>query len=312
MSNGIKFESRSRLITEILQLESLNFWDIVLLLGMIQGIILSSIVFTSRSHNRLANKLVGLILVVLTLAITGTFLDKFTFGDEQLFLRNLQLFFPFFIPILIGPSIYMLVKSHSTADYQLSRTDYLHFTPLVLDIIPAFLKIMFVITSKFGAPFIASSALGNFLNAYNKYGDIFLWIQLSLYLFLSYKHLKNKNHTYKASVIQEKWLTSFIRMFIGFQLLWLPFLLVYISNYDYLIWDFGIDYYYIYIPLIVLLYWIGLKWVLISREIKILNQFTITPHKTSFQCFPIFSIIIWIQILMISLIIIELIILKKD
>ncbi len=270
----------------MLRLELLNFWDILLLLGILQGIILSSIVFISKSHNPLTNKLVGVILAALTLAITGTFLDKFTFGEEQPFLRNLQIFFPFFIPTVIGPSIYVLVKSHRLPDYRFSKRDYYHFIPILFDITPTLLKITFVITSKIGISFVAASTLGSFLNTYNKYGDIFLWVQLSFYLFLSFKLLKKvakKNQPNKVQQIKEKWLTSFTYKFMGFQLLWLPFLLIYVSDYDYLIWDLGIAYYYIYIPLIVLLYWIGLKWVLISREIKILSQFTINQPKASFH-----------------------------
>src|SRR5690606_34592814 len=91
------------------------------------------------------------------------------------------------------------------------------------------------------------------------------WISITVYLWLSARYLtglqtgpgKPAAGTRHAAEIQ--WLRQFIRIFLVFQLIWLIYLIPYvIPRYtDFMLDTF--DWYPVYVPMAVLIYWLGIK-----------------------------------------------------
>jgi hypothetical protein len=106
-------------------------------------------------------------------------------------------------------------------------------------------------------------SLGTAIDNYNVYADIPRWISVTAYLILSARFLadlKLKNIiAVDGKDINFKWLQQFVRVFLVFQIIWLIYLVPYvIPRYtDMMLNTF--DWYPIYIPLAVLIYWLGIK-----------------------------------------------------
>ncbi|MTI30331.1 helix-turn-helix domain-containing protein [Xanthovirga aplysinae] len=102
--------------------------------------------------------------------------------------------------------------------------------------------------------------LDQFTDQYNKYVDIPRWVSLSLYTLFAYK--KIRSHSYR----DKKWPTYFVQSFMVFQFIWLlhliPYLIPSLSNL--LLGVFS--WYPVYIPLVVLIYWLGLNGVLQTQS----------------------------------------------
>jgi AraC-like DNA-binding protein len=98
------------------------------------------------------------------------------------------------------------------------------------------------------------------------YADIPRWVSITVYVFLSWRYLRIGAAPPAGNVQppMRKWLQQFITVFLAFQLLWLVFLVPYIvpASSNWLLRKF--DWYPIYIPLAVMIYWLGLKGYFLS------------------------------------------------
>lgn len=101
------------------------------------------------------------------------------------------------------------------------------------------------------------------------YSDIPRWLSLTIYVLLSFKFLrKEKTTDVNTDKVIRKWLQLFITIFLSFQLIWFIFLIPYIlpTYSDWLLNKFDWDP--IYIPIAVMIYWLGLKGYSISLTVN--------------------------------------------
>jgi AraC-like DNA-binding protein len=105
---------------------------------------------------------------------------------------------------------------------------------------------------------------GSFMDNYNTYSDIPRWFSITLYLWLTHRLLLKQGQESPGLPGEQqehhlKWLGSLVRAFMVFQVIWLLFLVPYIlpAFRNGLLDKFG--WYPIYIPLAVLIYWIGFR-----------------------------------------------------
>jgi len=201
--------------------------------------------------------------------------------DGSDIVRVLDAIIPMVIVMPFGPLIFFYVKSFVDPDFKMTKKDRLHFYPIIIDLVPQIMAIIYIIALIFGLiknnykPFGVS--LGTVIDDYNVYADIPRWISVSVYLILSARFLndlKAKNKiTINGQELNFKWLQQFVRVFLVFQIIWLIYLVPYvIPRYtDVMLNTF--DWYPIYIPLAILIYWLGIKGFMMS------NNYSIPPIK---------------------------------
>ncbi len=104
----------------------LELFDILLILGIIQGVLLSVILLTHKS-NQQANRLLGLVMLFLSVEILSMLISKIGIVENVIYL--VPIFFS--LPFIYVPILFLYVKE-LTADEKFERYDLLHFLPLVI------------------------------------------------------------------------------------------------------------------------------------------------------------------------------------
>lgn len=170
----------------------------------------------------------------------------------------------------MGPLIYFYIQAMLNPSFRLARGHKLQFLTGIIDIIPQLTAIVFIAGVYMKIIKYNPEPWGLFIDDYNMYSDIPRWLSLTVYVLLSFKFLR-KEKTVGGNTDKEtirKWLQLFITIFLAFQLIWFIFLIPYIlpAYSDWLLNKF--DWYPIYIPIAVMIYWLGLKGYSISLAVN--------------------------------------------
>jgi len=237
---------------------------IIILLGALQGIIISFLLFFAK-RQRQSNRLLAVLILLMALCSLNLYLDSTGIFYSNTFLSIFHAVVPMVIAMPMGPLIWFYTQSSVNQNFRMGRKHRKYFLPVLLDIVPqiaALIYITGIVTGlmKKGIP------LGNYIDIYNTWVDIPRWLSLTIYIWLAAKYLAvfKKQHTGEEdSTI--RWLQQFIRIFQVFQVIWLIYLVPYvIPRYTNWVLDtFG--WYPVYIPLAVLIYWLGIKGYLVSH-----------------------------------------------
>ncbi|WP_299365974.1 AraC family transcriptional regulator [Winogradskyella sp.] len=234
--------------------------NILILVGAIQGLITCFLLRQIRS-NVLANKLLSWLILFISLACLNIyFLEAVEFTSTIWIVLGSIL--PLVIIMPIGPLVYFYVKSILYPEFQLSKKNKAHFYTVIIDLLPYLIYLIFILGSLFGLSNTDKSKhLVNFVDNYNKFADIPRWISLGIYLMISRKLLINYKGKDKDFFI---WANRFTIGFTVFALIWLLHLIPYIipNLSDDLLSYVG--WYPVYMPLMVLIYWLGINGYIIS------------------------------------------------
>jgi len=152
--------------------------------------------------------------------------------------------------------------------FKLTKKQRYHFYPVLIDLVPSIAIIIFIIGIISRTLKNNPAPWGNFIDTYNVYADIPRWASVSFYLWLSAKYLKGfkANNNVSANDPNYKWLRQFIRVFLVFQCTWFLFLIPYvIPKYSNALID-TVDWYPIYIPMAIIIYWLGIKGYMMSQQ----------------------------------------------
>ena len=232
-----------------------NIFDIILIVGFIQGCISSSILFYRNEKS--SNKYLAWIILLISLACLNIYLLN-SFNSSSTLLAILSYCIPLVIVMPVGPLIYQFTLTHNGSSLRIPK---MHYHLVWIDLIPSLLAILFFTGMAFGL-FDGSQfkRLDFFIDDYNKYVDIPRWISLSLYTCLAYQYLR------KNSTKNQKWAFHFLFGFLIFNFIWLLFLIPYLipSFSDKLLRFF--NWYPLYIPLVIMIYWLGLTALMQSKK----------------------------------------------
>lgn len=243
----------------------------ILLLGALQGFIFSFLLFFSKK-NKTPNRLLGVLIFEFALASL-----KLYGGEEAWFNHRFSHLVDVFIPLIIimpiGPLLFFYVRSCLDPEFRLTKRDRFHFFPVLIDLVPQLTAILFVAGLLFHALKNDPQPWGRFIDAYNVYSDIPRWLSISIYLWLAWNAIDawkkqkfpGRESTDRAGAL--KWLQRFVLLFLVFQGIWLLYLVPYcIPAYtDRLLNSVG--WYPVYVPLAVLIYWLGIKGYIETRQI---------------------------------------------
>ena len=240
----------------------------ILLLGSIQGFIVSSLLFFSKK-NKYSNRILGSLILLITLCCFNLYGNYENWFDSSL-LRLIADIIPLVLVMPFGPLMWFYVQSVLDPSFKISKKQRIHFYPAIVDLVPSLTVIIYIVGVLTGLIKSKPGPWGVFIDDYNVYADIPRWTSVTIYVWLSAKYLtafrKKLNGNLNGQTDNYKWLQQFIRIFIVFQSIWLLYLIPYvIPKYTDKILD-TLDWYPIYIPMAILIYWLGIKGYILSQR----------------------------------------------
>ncbi len=231
--------------------------NFVISFGALQGLIIG--IFLLIKGFKLKQDLLYLSLILIGFA---AFLARVIaigiYENQPWFFNNLNFF------LLISPALYLYAKESSSATKNPLNFNSLHFLPFLI-INSTFILYYFSLKN----PIDSMMYLTNII----KVNDRFSIIYFSIYLYLTYKIVRQ----YKSSYPKElyKLLNKLIYNFFGFFIIWLIYVLAELVYFDYTL---ELIYYYpIMIVLAVILYYMSLQFITNDRFLFDIK--TITKRK---------------------------------
>jgi AraC-like DNA-binding protein len=241
----------------------------VLLLGVLQGGIVGALLYAAPGPLRLANRLLAVLLFLFALACLNMFgYESGLYGASEPVTWAMDLL-PGVLIMPAGPLLYFYTRAVAEPDFVLTRRQKLHFLPVILELAPDVLVWIFFIG--LGTGLMAWKDLkgwGDVIDAYQLYLDFPRWCVVTAYVVLARRYLDR--HRGNAAGQEDwrhrnlPWLGQFLHLFILFQGLWLLFLVPYFSPYRFDMLT-QVSYYPVYLPLVALIYGLGLKGYLHTR-----------------------------------------------
>ncbi|HLY70480.1 MAG TPA: helix-turn-helix domain-containing protein [Puia sp.] len=260
----------------------LSIFRTIILFGAIQGFIISSLLIFSKKNKR-PNRILACLIVLISLACFNLYAEyKNWFGSD--ILRVIAQFIPLIMVMPIGPLILFYVKSSLDPNFRIRAKQRIQFLPVIIDMVPQLTAILFVVGVITGLLKNNPRPWGNFIDTYNVYADIPRWISASFYLWLSARYVSALKKQYHGNLngltASFGWIKEFIRIFMIFQAIWILYLIPYvIPKYTDAILD-TVDWYPVYIPLAILVYWLGIKGYVISQQ-QAVKKITVTNSSLS-------------------------------
>ncbi len=196
---------------------------------------------------------------IFAMASLGLIVEQSSLTETSSFIYHLQKYFPFFHLALVGPFIFLFTKLELDDTYKFSRKETKHFLLGLWGLIPSILVVGQSILIRTTAVDPSTSLMiEKVILGLERYGEVFLWLVTTSYLVTAL----GVYHRHKGSP-RSIWIRQFLNIFLVFQFgIWLPILLINVSPFRMIIRELGLEYYFIYGPLVALIYWIGLRWAM--------------------------------------------------
>jgi AraC-like DNA-binding protein len=241
-----------------------GFLMTIILLGALQGFIVSGLLFWGKK-NRTANRLLSKLIFLMALASLNlymNYIDWFHNPWLRLFGGNL---IPMVVVMPIGPLIWLYTRAMTDASFTMTRTLRRHFYPVVIDLVPCLTALIYLVGASSGLLTRNGKPWGIFIDDYNVYADIPRWLSMTCYIWLAHRFLKTRKDN-QAPEANMKWLRQFVQIFLVFQAIWFVYLVPYvIPKYTGFMLD-TFDWYPIYLPLAIMIYWLGIKGIIVSYQ----------------------------------------------
>lgn len=244
-----------------------NIFDVVILVGTIQGFIVSALLYFNR-EKIYANKFLATLILLISLACLNIYLLETGVQQSSTLLSIISLVIPLVVVMPAGPLIYFYVQSLISSDFAVKRQQRIHFYPVILDLVPSLTATIYI--SGVFLKWIDTNEQfqwGLFIDSYNMYVDIPRWISVSTYTLIAWKKVNEFQKEEPGSKVSV-WPKQFINTFIVFQVIWLVHLIPYIIPSLSQVLLENVSWYPIYIPLAILVYWLGIKGYLIRKPAK--------------------------------------------
>src|ERR1700748_3322396 len=160
----------------------------IILLGAVQGFVLSSLLYFSarkKGAGGLSNRLLAGLIFFIALASLKVYGQGQGWFDTLPYMWIVNAFVPMIIFMARGPLIFFYVQGFLDQDFRLSKKDRLHFYPVIIDLVPQLTAFVFV--AGLFTRWIRNTPLpwSQFIDDYNVYSDIPRWISISAYVWLA-------------------------------------------------------------------------------------------------------------------------------
>ncbi len=248
-----------------------TFLDTVILLGALQGFIVAALLRSSarqKPEEGVSRRLLAAFILLMSLCCLDVYLEHQEWWNGSTVGSLLSALLPLIMAMPLGPLAYFYIRSLEEPDFRITKTRRRHFYTVVFDLLPhaAVLMIVGLALLGFFRKTHGVQGFGAVYDDYNQYADIPRWISFTVYLTLGQRYLKGRHEAMRCA-----WAGIFLRVLWGFDLLWLAFNIPYElpGIGDRLIATF--DWYPLYIPLVVVIYYLGVKGYFISSRVPVLK-----------------------------------------
>jgi AraC-like DNA-binding protein len=227
-----------------------EIWDVLILLGAFQGLVVSGFLLFSRGKSRSprANRWVIGLEWVLSWASVGLLIGNTGFGDLHPWLY----YIPFLFQMAIGPLFYLYIRSLIFPDRPFARIDWWHFAPVLIDL--RYVSVLLLYRVGWVSLPVAKAWFG----FPTKHTDALALAAFLAYLWFSYRLLKGQAERTETdhSAIDTKWVRKLLRVFTALAAIWAFYVgLEYSPMHEK--WVYWEDYV-IYVPLAGVIYWLGI------------------------------------------------------
>ena len=232
--------------------------DLLILLGSLQGVILAILLWRNRQGILLANRLLAALMAILAAACFSIGVPLNPWTSMMLDLVPLIIIMP------IGPIMYFYTRTLLDPTFRLGPRQRMHFLPALLDIAKQGIIWVYLIALWTGLTTYENREWwADFKNGYATLVDIPGWLSLTVYLCLARRLVSRHKREHPSPTPEGRhqlnWLHPLLGVWLGFQLLWLLFLIPYqLPVFRNALLD-KVGYYPLYLPLAGLIYWIGLR-----------------------------------------------------
>jgi len=183
-----------------------SLFDLLILIGIIQGII-TSILLLSTDKNKISNRFLALGLLSFCLLSTKPLLHTLSLWDTHIFR-----YFPNALELAVAPLIFFYVKSLLTPKFHFKAKYWLHFIPFFISQIYSFTVYLLVVQTK---DFEKKDSIAKHLlfDEVKQLDEYILLLATIAYLYYGYSMLINyrewlKNTTLDSSLPDFKWLKN--------------------------------------------------------------------------------------------------------
>jgi AraC-like DNA-binding protein len=255
-----------------------TFLDTVILLGALQGFIVAALLRSSarqRPEEGVSRRLLATFILLIALCCLDVYLEHQGWWNGSTLGSLISALLPLIMAMPFGPLAYFYIRSLEEPDFRLTKADRRHFYPVVIDLLPHAAVFVVVVLALLG--FFRKThgvqGFGVVYDAYNQYADIPRWISLTIYLVLGTRYLRrggaDRSTGGAGSDARNAWARTFLRVLWAFDLIWLAFNIPYeLPRIGDMLLD-RFDWYPLYIPLVVMIYYLGVKGYFISYRIPI-------------------------------------------
>jgi len=233
---------------------------LLLSIGSIQGLIYGFILFKSTAYNKLANRILGIILMLLSYRLSIQIMRLFGLGyyDSWYYIM-------IDISWVYGALIYFYTKAQTQPNFKFKRKDWMHFLPVIIQIIcSVFVRLqnLYWDGTKESLSWLGYYGYVVWMNNSTIY--IVASILIIFYAYQSQKLLNSAYEKFEINTAKLAWINRIIKSFMIYFSLVLFILLVDLLIYRSLnngsYFYFTRFYYYpFFIGISIITYWIGLE-----------------------------------------------------
>jgi len=233
---------------------------ILLAIGSIQGLIYGFILLKSTKYNKLANRILAIILLLLSYRLSIQIMRLFGLGYY-----NSWYYIMLDISWVYGALIYLYTRAQTQSNYRFSRKDWIHFLPVIIQIIcSVFVRLQNLYWDGTKESLSWLGYYGYVLWMNNSTIYIVASILIIVYAFKSQKLLTSVDEKFEINTTKLAWIKRIIKSFLVYFSLVLFVLLVDLVIYktinDGSYFYFTRFYYYpFFIGIAFITYWIGLE-----------------------------------------------------
>ncbi|MDB5007520.1 MAG: AraC-type DNA-binding protein [Mucilaginibacter sp.] len=233
----------------------------VLLLGFVQGSICSVLLFSSKKKYP-PNRLIGILLLVVSMACLNSYFFHAPWFQARVILGILHAVIPLVIVMPVGPLLFLYVRQLSRPDRLFSVRDRWHFLPVLIDLVPYFAALIYLIGYALNIFKAGPRPWADFIDSYDAFADVPRWLSITVYLVLAWR----------ISERSQQWANALLTGFSFFQLIWLLYLIPYlIPDYNMRLLQ-TVGWYPVMVPLAALIYWAGIKAYLFGRTAAAISK----------------------------------------
>jgi AraC-like DNA-binding protein len=253
-----------------------TFLDTVILLGALQGVIVAALLRSSarqKPEERVSRGLLAAFILLISLCCLDVYLEHQEWWNGSTVGSLLSALLPLIMAMPLGPLAYFYIRSLEEPDFRVTKARRRHFYSVVVDLLPHAAVLVIVVLALLG--FFRKThgvqGFGVVYDDYNQYADIPRWISFTIYLVLGQRYLKGRGVSVRRS-----WAGTFLRVLWAFDLLWLAFNIPYeLPRIGDMLLD-RFDWYPLYIPMVVMIYYLGVKGYFISYRIPVAKTAALT------------------------------------